>query len=315
MNKAAKNPIDLIFDNIYIELNSFLESSNVLVKIEGFSIGGSIKIKSALKMIERLEMKGRINTGDTLIESSSGNLGIALSIICAIKGYKFICVSDPNMSLYAEKKIKAYGAEIIKVTEKDKNGGYLETRINYIKKRIKKENLVWVNQYENIDNVDAHFSKTAPSILKDIGKIDYLFIGAGTTGTLSGVSRYFKKYSPDTKIIAVDSVGSVTFGEKPSRRLIPGLGTSKKPPISVLSKFDDILYIEEIETVKMCRDLAKKGMLFGGSTGTVLSAIKIYENKIRKNSTVVCISPDCGNNYLDTIYNDEWIEMNFKEKK
>ncbi len=312
--EIPRNPLELVFDDIYISLDTILENNIVNIKLEGFSISGSIKIKSALRMVDRLEMSGKIKKGDTLIESSSGNLGVALSIISAVRGYKFVCVTDPNLLSTSENLMKAYGTEIVKITEKDENGGYLNSRIKYIKNIVSKDkSFTWINQYENIDNVDAHYSSTAPSIFKKFQKIDYLFVGAGTTGTLSGVSRYFKLKSPDTKIIAVDSVGSVTFGGKSGKRLIPGLGTSKVPPISKLSIYDEIVYVAEQDTINLCKQLSLKGLLFGGSTGTILSGICKYKNEIKADACVVTISPDFGNNYLDTIYNDEWTNKYFNK--
>jgi cysteine synthase A len=312
----ARNPLELVFDDIYISLDNILENNIVNIKLEGFSISGSIKIKSALRMVDRLEMSGKIKKGDTLIESSSGNLGVALSIISAVRGYNFVCVTDPNLLTTSENLMKAYGAEIVKITEKDENGGYLNSRIKYIKNITSKDkSFTWINQYENIDNVDAHYSCTAPAIFKKFPQIDYLFIGVGTTGTLSGVSRYFKLKSPNTKIIAIDSIGSVTFGEKPGKRLIPSLGTSKVPPISKLSIYDDIVYVTEQDTINLCKKLSLQGLLFGGSTGTILSGICDYANKIKENSCVVTISPDFGDKYLDTIYNEEWTNKHFNKIK
>jgi cysteine synthase A len=310
----ANNPLELVFNDVYISLDNLLENNIVNVKLEGFSISGSIKIKSALRMVEKMELSGKIKKGDTLIESSSGNLGVALSIVCAVRGYNFICVTDPNLLPTSENLMKAYGTKIIKINEKDGNGGYLDSRIKYIKNRISRDkSIIWVNQYENIDNVDAHYIYTAPSIFKNFPKIDYLFIGAGTTGTLSGVSRYFKSKSPNTKIIAVDSVGSVTFGGKPGKRLIPGLGTSKVPPISKLSIYDDIVYVTEQDAIDLCRKLSLQGLLLGGSTGTILSGICNYKNKMKAGSCVVTISPDLGDKYLDTIYSEKWTNEYFRK--
>lgn len=171
--------------------------------------------------------------------------------------------------------------------------------------------LIWVNQYENQNNVKAHYYSTAQSIYNAFSNVDYLFVGIGTTGTLGGVSSFFKKYSPTTKIIGVDTTGSVTFGGRPGKRFIPGLGTSSPPPIRRYSSYDDIIYINENETILMCRKLAKQGYFFGGSTGTVLSGVDRYLNKIDEKSVIVAISPDMGDKYLDTIYSDSWVKEKF----
>lgn len=305
-------PTELVFDNIFLNIKNVLPDNSIYLKIEGLTTGGSIKIKAALHMIKMFESSGRLVKGGALIESSSGNLGLALSMVCAARGYHFTCVSDPNISPQTARMIKAYGANLIIITEKDSNGGFLGSRIKLIKKMTANDpSLIWVNQYENIHNVEAHYRTTAPSILANFPQVDYLFVGAGTTGTLGGVSNYFKNFSPATKIIAVDSVGSVTFGGEPARRYIPGLGTSTPPQIRDLSRFDQLLMIPESETVAMCHNLARKGIFLGGSSATVLASIASYEEKIPPSAVVVAISPDLGDRYIDTIYNPEWVAERF----
>lgn len=305
-------PTSLIHSDCFIKLSNISDNFDVNLKIEGLSVTGSIKIKPAKLMVAKLEEAGKIKNDSILIESSSGNLGVALSMVCATKNYPFICVSDPNISPLNRQLIHAYGAELKIVEERDANGGYLSTRLNYIEQQLQSEtNLIWLNQYENPLNVEAHYQSTAKEILAEFPKLDYLFVGAGTTGTLGGVSRFFREVSPDTKIIAVDTAGSVTFGGKPGKRHIPGLGTSVSPPISKYSSFDEMLLIEEIETVKVCREFARRGLLVGGSTGTVIAGIRAYSDAVPPGSCVAAISPDLGEHYLDTIYDDDWCQKNF----
>lgn len=307
-------PTELVFDNIFLNIKNVLDDNSIYLKIEGLTPGGSIKIKAALHMVKMFEKSGRLVKGGALVESSSGNLGLALSMVCAARGYQFTCVSDPNISPQTARMIKAYGAELIVITEKDKNGGFLGSRIKLIKEMVASNpSLIWVNQYENIHNVEAHYRTTAPSILAKFPQVDYLFIGAGTTGTLGGVSNYFKNFSPNTKIIAVDSVGSVTFGGEPARRYIPGLGTSTPPQIRDLSRFDEMLMIPESETVVMCHRLARQGIFLGGSSGTVLAAIASYKEKIPSSAIVVAVSPDLGDRYIDTLYNPDWVTEKFPQ--
>lgn len=307
------NPVNLILDDIFLNLNILSPENNIYLKLEGLSLTGSIKVKSAIYMVEQLEKSGLLFEGKTVIESSSGNLGLALSMVCANKGYKFICVSDPNISPFNKNMIKAYGAELVIINEKDENGGFLGSRIKYIKNLINKDrNLVWTNQYENYDNVKAHYYSTAKAITKEFPKIDYIFVGAGTTGTLGGVSTFIRENYPKTKIIAVDTLGSVTFGGEAGKRFIPGLGTSSPPPIREYSSYDEIIYIPELETIKMCNKLATKGYCFGGSTGTVLVGMRDFlkEHNI-SNAIVVAISPDMGEKYIDTVYDHKWVNEKF----
>ncbi|MDE9453246.1 2,3-diaminopropionate biosynthesis protein SbnA [Xenorhabdus bovienii] len=308
----VKSSIDLIHHDDFLNLSGFVENINVYIKIEGLNIGSSIKIKAAKYMIESLENEGKLRDGAKIIESSSGNLGLALSIICACKKYNFTCVSDPNISPQTARMIRAYGAELIIVNQKDNNGGYLGKRLELIAHKLDEDQeLIWINQYENRDNVSAHYNTTGPEILNNIPSVDYLFIGAGTTGTLGGVSRYIKEHSPHTKIIAIDTLGSVTFNGKAGKRKIPGLGTSKAPYISKFSMYDDLIRIPEENTIRVCHELAKQGLMVGGSTGTVLCGVRTYKSYIEKNSNVVVISPDMGDRYIDTIYNPQWVFDNF----
>ncbi|WP_323840240.1 2,3-diaminopropionate biosynthesis protein SbnA [Photorhabdus africana] len=307
-----KSPSDLIFDDVFMELPGIVAQTSVFVKLEGLSASGSIKIKTALRMIERLELERQLGPGRSLIESSSGNLGLALSLICAIKGYPFICVSDPNISPYTAKLIKAYGARLIIVKERDKNGGFLSSRIDLINSMLAADsNLVWSNQYSNINNVEAHYLKTGPAILREFPDPSYVFVGVGTTGTLGGISRYLRQYAPDTKIIAVDTIGSVTFGQPSGARHIPGLGTSQPPEIRQHSSFDDLMMVKEEDALSMCYQLAQRGILLGGSSGTVLCGVRQYAGHIAPSDCVVAISPDLGDRYIDTVYNPDWVKLHY----
>lgn len=311
----AETPLDLIFERVFFKINNFLPlKANLFLKIEGFNPAGSIKIKPAVRMLEALEKEDCIVPGyNHIIESSSGNLGVALSLACAIKGYKFICVSDPNISKRNKKYIELLGANLLIVENKDKNGGFLNSRIDLIKKLIKEnDNFFWVNQYANIENKNAHYLNTAPSIFESFPEIDFLFIGAGTTGTLMGCAEYIRNNNLKTKIIAVDALGSVTFDYPASKRYIPGLGTSRKPELVDENIIDDLILVKEQDTIRMCRNLLREKMLLvGGSTGTVLAGINAYTHRLNLAKNVLAISPDFGDSYLDTIYDDWWVSEHF----
>lgn len=307
-----RNTTDIVIDNAFLAINGILKHTPVYVKLEGLSISGSIKVKSAIRMIARLELEGRLKPGMRVIESSSGNLGIALSMVCATKGYPFICVSDPNISLQSASLIKAYGAQLIVIEKKDSNGGFLGSRLELIRKMLSEDpNLIWINQYENINNVEAHYNTTGPEIIKEFPNPDVLFVGAGTTGTLGGVSRYVREYSPKTRIIAVDASGSVTFNRPPGKRYIPGLGTSCPPPIRERSIFDELVMIEEKDAIEMCHKLGERGILLGGSSGSVLAAVAKLADKLPENGCIIAISPDMGDRYVDTVYNQAWVTQKF----
>jgi cysteine synthase A len=299
---------------IFYNIPQFHEKVNFYLKIEGLNIAHSIKLKTAIYLLNDLEKNfGITPEKNTIIESSSGNLGVALSILCKERGYRFICVTDPNISSQNENLIRCYGATVLKVEEKDENGGYLKTRIRYIHHQLSlHKNMAWTNQYANENNILAHYETTAKEILDEIKNIDYLFVGAGTTGTLMGCLRYFKKHSPKTKVIAVDAEGSVTFGGAPKKRYIPGIGTSEKPEISQYETVENIMTIDEPATIRCAHHmLSTYGLLLGGSSCSVIEAVKRYPFTPYQQANVVAICPDLGEKYLNTIYNPSWVSKHF----
>nr|AFJ97208.1 cysteine syntase [Pantoea agglomerans] len=303
----------IINDNIFVKFKGFTCDIDVFVKVEGMNAGGSIKMKTAKALInDAIEEKGLLKS-KRFIESSSGNLGLSLSIIAAAKGLHFTCVVDKNTSTQNVKMMRALETEVIIIEHKDAQGGYLGNRLAYIHSAIEKDPaLIWLNQYQNMANPAVHAEMTAKSILAEFGKVDYLFIGAGTTGTLMGCARFFRRYSPETTLIAVDSIGSITFGTPGSIRHLPGLGSSVQPHFFDESQIDLLIQIPEAETVATCRDIARRfGYLGGASTGTVLAAVKRLHMDIARDANVVAISPDMGSGYVDTVYNDEWCYRTF----
>ena len=298
----------LINENNYVQVDQ-LCTAKVHLKIEGLNPAGSIKLKTAHAIVADLESRGLITPRTRLIESSSGNLGVALAMVCAAKGYQFICVIDPNTSAPNRKLIQALGAQVIVVDQRDENGGFLYSRIRLIEQLVAQNpDYIWLNQYQNPNNPLAHYNATARAIAEKFGHVDYLFVGAGTTGTLMGCKRYFADHHPRTKVIAVDSVGSVTFGLPGGTRHIPGLGTSRRPEIYEPSDIHAFLTVPGVRTVQVCRWLAQRyGLLFGGSTGTVLAGVQQWAAQIRPDDVVVAISPDMGERYLETLYSDDWI--------
>ena len=301
--------------DLFFRLTNYIPSGNVYLKLEGLNIAGSIKIKTAINMLDQLESLGKIQPNSVIIESSSGNLGIALSIVCKNRGYPFICVSDPNMLQTSQNLIRANHGKLVIIDKKDENGGYLASRKQYIKQLLASySNYIWLNQYENEANPGAHFTSTAVEIVRQFPKLNYLFIGTGTTGTLNGCIEYFKYRNMQTKIIAVEPEGSVTYGMPSKKRFIPGIGTSSAPKISIRNKPFDISFIQEIDTIHSCHYLHKKySLLLGGSSGTVARAIWQYRHKFNDNTTVVGICADFGEKYLDTIYNPQWIKETYPD--
>src|SRR6516225_8723185 len=306
-----ESPLQLIFRDLFYRLPAFAGSYDVFLKLEGFNITGSIKIKTAIGLVENLEQRGMARPNETvLVESSSGNLGLALSLVCAIKGYKFICVTDPNANRTTIRGIELYGAKVVVVEDRDPAGGYLESRLKKIDQILQSDpNAVWLNQYANIANKNVHAEQTANEIAREFDKVDWVFVGTGTTGTLVGISEGLRQEFPRIKVAAVEPAGSVTFGGSPGKRNIPGIGTSMRPKLADLSNPDRIIEIDEATTVDACLSFVRDyHLLVGGSTGTVLAAVQQLASEFAPGDTVVAISADLGDKYLDTVYNPAWVQ-------
>jgi cysteine synthase len=201
------------------------------------------------------------------------------------------------------------------ITEPDPVNGFLGARLDYVRALCASDDrYVWLNQYTNQGNWRSHYRRTAPAIARQFPGLDVLFVGAGTTGTLMGCARYFREWRRPVRIVAVDSVGSVTFGGPAGRRMIPGLGMSVRPPLLDESYVDDVVRVEEVDTIRACHRLARRGFLFGGSTGTVVSgALGWLARHDGREQTAVAIAPDLGERYLDTIYQTNWLQGLFGE--
>jgi N-(2-amino-2-carboxyethyl)-L-glutamate synthase len=260
-------------------------------------------------MVDAAERAGTLRPGSLLVESSSGNLGVALSMIAASKGYGFLCVTDSRCNLATRLLMEALGARVHIITEADPVGGLLGARMNFIRALCAADDrYVWLNQYENPSAWQAHYRSTGPSIAREFPQLDVLFVGAGTTGTLMGCARWFKEHHPQVRIVAVDPVGSVSFGAPPANRMIPGLGMAVRPPLLDESYIDEVIYVEEPDTVRACHRLARRGFLFGGSTGTVVSgAMDWLTEHGTPGLTAVALAPDMGPRYLETIYQTSWV--------
>ena len=306
-----ESPLQLIFRDLFYRLPAFAGSHDVFLKLEGFNITGSIKVKTAIGLVKDLEQRGIARPHETvLVESSSGNLGLALSLVCALKGYKFICVTDPNANRAAIRGMELYGAKVIVVEDRDPAGGYLGSRLKKIDQILQSDpNAVWLNQYANIANKNVHAEETANEIAREFDKVDWVFVGTGTTGTLAGISERLRREFPRIKVVAVEPVGSVTFGDAPGKRNIPGIGASVRPKLADLAKPDRIVAVNEKKTVEACLSFVRDyHLLIGGSSGTVLAAVQQLAPEFRRGDTIVAISADLGERYLDTIYNPDWVE-------
>jgi N-(2-amino-2-carboxyethyl)-L-glutamate synthase len=307
-------PHDYNTDDLFVDLEPIFEQ-RLYLKCEALNLAGSIKLKAANAMVEAAEQDGRLRPGSILVESSSGNLGVALSMIAASKGYRFVCVTDPRCNLATRLLMEALGAEVRVITEPDPIGGFLGARIDHVRAQCAADpRYCWLDQYTNPGNWQAHYRTTAPVIARTFPGLDVLFVGAGTTGTLMGCARWFREHRSTVRIVAVDAVGSVTFGGTPGRRMIPGLGMAIRPPLLDDSYVDDVVLVEEADTIRTCHRLARRGFLFGGSTGTVVSGAVGWLTRHRaENLTAVTLAPDLGERYLETVYHANWVHALYGE--
>lgn len=266
-------------------------SNIILGKLEGNNPAGSVKDRAALKMISEAEIRGEINPGDTLIEATSGNTGIALAMVSAIKGYKMILVMQENLSQERKDAMTAYGAELILVSKEQGMEGARDL-VNQMSAQGKGFQL---NQFANVDNPKAHIISTAKEIWKDTnGEVSHFVSSMGTTGTIMGVSSYLKEKNPAIQIIGIQP-------DKDSH--IPGIRRWPKdylPTIFDSSKVDRIMDISQIEAERTTRELATKEGIFCGVSagGAVASAIEL--SKEVENATIVTIICDRGDRYLST---------------
>ena len=287
-----KNISSLIGNTPLVSLQRLNKTDNkVFLKMEGDNPAGSVKDRAAMNMVSGAEKKGQIKPGDTIIEATSGNTGIALAMVCAIKGYDLILIMPDNMSLERRAAMLAYGAKIILVTEKQGMEGARDLAIE-----MQEENKGLVlNQFANNDNVEAHYKTTGPEIWKDTkGKVTHFVASMGTTGTIVGTAKYLKSMNPKIKIIGVQPEEGAS---------IPGIRKWPKeyvPKIFSDKNIDEIIYISQDQAENTARNLAKKEGIFSGpsSGGTTFVALEIAKKE--KNAVIVSIICDRGDRYIST---------------
>lgn len=290
---------------------------NVVCKLEYYNPTGSVKDRAASYILEKCLKDKIIDKDTTIIESSSGNFGVALAAYCKRLNLKFICVIDPNISFINEMLIKSLGGITYKMDKPDINGGYLITRIQKVKELTREiKNSYWINQYSNVLNARAYYGSLGQEICDEFDdNLDYVFMGVSSGGTITGASQRVKEKFPNAQIIAVDIEGSVIFGGHASKRYIPGIGSSMVPEILKDAYIDDVVWVNELDVVDHCRELLTEYSIFaGGSSGSVYAAIKKYFSirKLDQKVNVLCVFPDRGERYCSTIYSDTWRERFFR---
>lgn len=315
---AADGILSTIGSTPLVHLKKLFPGFNGMVygKLEAFNPAGSIKDRTSHHIIQQGISQGKINQNTTIIESTSGNMGIGLAQCCLSLGLKLKLVVDPYINTQAEKILKTYGADVVKVTEPDESGGYLNARIDKVAELLKGDpNSFWPNQYGSYHNPEAHH-QTMEEILDELyGDLDYIFVATSTCGTLMGCAEKIQMGGYKTKIIPVDSEGSIIFGGKASKRLIPGFGAGRSSQFLDLSIVENPVLINEPDSIRGARMLLnREAILAGGSSGAVVMAMKKMIPHISADATIASIICDRGERYLDTIYSDNWIKENYGQK-
>ena len=301
-----ENASELIGNTPLIKLNSVVDEDTpeILVKLEMFNPGSSVKDRIAYHMVKKAEIRGKLKPGGTIIEPTSGNTGIGLALMGAARGYKVILTMPESMSEERRKLLKALGAELILTPGEQGMNGAIEKAT----KLSEEKGYYMPQQFKNPANPEIHRRTTAREILKETeGKIDYFVAGVGTGGTITGVGEVLKEENPDVKIIAVEPKESaVLSGNKAGPHSIQGIGAGFVPEILETDLLDDVITITDEEAREMARQMARKeGLLVGISSGAAAAAsLKVAKN-CPEDSRIVTISPDGGERYLTTeLYED-----------
>lgn len=306
MARIYKQITDLIGHTPLVELNKYsaqrgLETP-VLAKVEFFNPGGSVKDRIALAMIEAAERDGKLKPGATIIEPTSGNTGVGLALVSAVKGYKLILTMPETMSIERRNLVKAYGAQVRLTSGKDGMPGAIKAAEEL---RDSIPGSVILEQFENPANPQKHYETTGVEIWDDTdGKVDIFVAGVGTGGTISGIGRRLKEKNPNVKIIAVEPTTSpVLNGGKPGPHKIQGIGAGFVPKTYDLKVIDEVFDVDNDAAILAGRQLAQQeGLLVGISSGAAAyAATEIAKRPENKGKTIVALLPDTGERYLSTV--------------
>ena len=306
MAKIAKKLTDLIGNTPLVELGTFSRNKGVetplIAKVEYFNPAGSVKDRIALAMIEDAEKKGILKPGATIIEPTSGNTGVGLALVSAVKGYHLILTMPETMSVERRNLVKAYGAEVRLTSGKDGMPGAIR-EAEALRDSI--PGSIILQQFENPANPANHYATTGPEIWRDTeGKVDILVAGVGTGGTVSGTGKFLKEQKADVKVIAVEPKSSpVLNGGQSGPHKIQGIGAGFVPKNYDNNVIDEVFDVENDDAIRTSREVAQQeGVLVGISAGAALfAAIQIAKRPENKGKKVVVLLPDTGERYLSTV--------------
>ena len=314
--KAYNNVLELIGNTPLIKLNKVTENieGNFYAKVEAFNPGHSTKDRIALYIIEEAERQGILSPGDTIIETTSGNTGFSIAMVSIIKGYNCILAVSSKSSKDKIDMLRSMGAKVYVCPA--------HVSADDVAKRLHEETKgsVYINQYFNQLNIDAHYQTTGPEIWEQTnGKITHLVACSGTGGTISGAAKFLKEKNPNIRILGVDAFGSVLkkyheTKEFDSNEIYPyrieGLGKNLIPTATDFDSIDKFIKVTDEESAHATREIAKKeGLFVGYTSGAVLQAIKQYaeEGEFNKDSNVIAIFPDHGSRYMSKVFSDDWM--------
>lgn len=305
MTDIKVNALDLIGNTPLMKLNGYVQGKDtkatILAKLEYLNPAGSVKDRAARFMIEDAEERGILKPGATIIEPTSGNTGIGLAMVAAVKGYQVILTLPETMSVERRSMLKAYGAKLELTDGKKGMAGAIERALEL---REEIPGAVILGQFENAANAKAHFETTGPEVWKQTdGKVDIFVAGVGTGGTITGTGRFLKGHNPKVKIVAVEPLGSaVLSGEPKGPHGIQGIGAGFVPEVLDTDIYDEIIKITEEEAYEAGRRLATtEGILVGISSGAALKAAEeLAKQEENAGKTIVVLLPDSGDRYLST---------------
>jgi cysteine synthase A len=296
----------------------FNDGPQVYAKLELLNPGGSVKDRPARYIIERGLRDGTIAPGATIVESSSGNFGIALAMAARIYELEFVCVVDPRIAPLNLRILEQLGARVEMVQRPDPYGGYLHTRLERVQELLREiPGAYWIDQYANELNAQCHYDGIGTEIVEALGTeepVDAYVAAVSTSATLMGAARRLRDAYPDVRVVAVDAQGSVIFGAPPSRRSLPGIGSSRTPELLCAEEVDDVIYVDDFDSARGCRELLRgEGILAGGSSGAVIAATQRVVATLPRNARVAIVLPDRGERYMDLVYDDAWVEAHRPE--
>jgi cystathionine beta-synthase len=315
------NILDAVGRTPLVRLNRLTNGmkAQVYAKVEYMNPGGSVKDRIAITMIDEAEKSGKIKPGGTIIEGTSGNTGMGLAQVAAVRGYKLIFTITDKQSKEKVDLLKAFGAEVIvcptAVAPDDPRSYYS------VAKRLSEEipNSVYPNQYDNPMNPAAHYQTTGPEIWDDTeGRITHFVVGLGTGGTCSGIAKYLKEKNPDIQIVGVDPIGSLYYEffrtgrvGQASTYVVEGIGEDIFPTTMDFSVLDDVLQVTDKDSFVFARKLARQeGIFTGGSGGSAVWGALEVARKLDQDGLVVVLLPDTGMRYLSKVFNDDWMQLN-----